>query len=97
MAEPLKSFDKTVSATGTAERLISSATQCSSYTISAKPGNTGDVYLGNSDVSTSDPPLQPGDSISWAGGQKKPTADLREIWVDVDTNGEGVDVWYTPA
>lgn len=97
MAEPLKSFSKTVSSSGTAERLISSATQASSYVISAKPGNTNDVYLGDSDVSTSDPPLQPGDSISWESSQKKPTTDLREIWVDVDTDTEGVDVWYVPA
>ena len=86
--------EKTVSAAGTAEALA--ATQrVKSITVVAKTANTGQVYVGGSDVASStNAGLAPGDALeipaeSWL--------DLADIFVDVDTNGEGVDIYAVKA
>ena len=87
----LRAFDtiiygrKTVSVAGTAELLLTS-TFTQSVTIKALSGNTGDVYVGDSGVTSSNGyPLSPGETISM-------DADHQEVlfYIDVDTNGEGV-------
>ena len=90
----LVSSEKTVSASGTAEAL-SSSQRVKSVTIIAKSGNTGQVYVGGSDVATAtNDGLDSGDAIevnaeSWM--------DLADIYLDVDTNGEGVDYYGVKA
>jgi hypothetical protein len=79
-----------VSATGTAEA-ISSTRLIRSILIIAKAANTGQVYIGGADIATAtNDGLDAGQSIefSWAGGM-----DMALIFVDVDTNGEGVDFY----
>ena len=86
---------KTVSAAGTAEALSTSSQRVKCVSIIAKRNNTGNVYVGGSDVaSTTNGGLAPGDSLevvsqSWL--------DLKDIFIDVDTNGEGVDFYAIKA
>ena len=87
----LKSLTKTVAAAGTAERLQSSDQLVRSVVVRAKSGNTGNVYVGDATVSSSDPGIAPGDRLNLRGD---PYLNLFDIFIDVDTNGEGVDVWY---
>lgn len=88
------SGEKTVTASGTREALAS-AQRVKSLTIVAKTGNTGQVYVGGDDVSTStNDGLYPGDSVripavNWL--------NLADIYLDVDTGGEGVDYYAVKA
>ena len=91
----LISSAQTVSSAGTAVALSSSSQRVKSLTVVAKPGNTGQVYVGGSDVaSTTNSGLAPGDSVilpavNWL--------DLKDVFIDVDTNGEGVDFYAVKA
>ena len=90
----LVSSEKTVSASGTAEAL-SSSQRVKSVTVIAKTGNTGQVYVGGSDVaSTTNDGLAPGDALE-VGSEG--WLDLNDIYVDADTNGEGVDFYGVKA
>lgn len=90
----LVSSEKTVTASGTAETL-SSSQRVKSVTVVAKTGNTGQVYVGGSDVaSTTNDGLAPGDALE-VGSEE--WLDLNDIYVDVDTNGEGVDFYGVKA
>ena len=82
---------KTVASAGTAEAVSSSSQRVKSLTIIAKAGNTGQVYVGGSDVASStNDGLEPGaalivEAVSWL--------DLADIYIDVDNAGEGVDFY----
>ena len=91
----LLTSEKTVAAAGTAEALVASAQRVRSVTIVPKTANTGQVYLGGSDVaSTTNDGLEPGDVITIpADGW----LDLKDIFLDVDNNGEGVDFYAVKA
>jgi hypothetical protein len=86
----LISSEKTVAVAGTQEAL-SASQRVKGLTLIAKTGNTGQVYVGGSDVaSTTNDGLAPGDSlivpaVGWL--------DLSEVYVDVDVSGEGVDFY----
>ena len=87
--------EKTVSTAGTSEPLSSTSQRVKSLTLIAKAGNTGQVYVGGSDVSsTTNDGLAAGESlsipaISWL--------DLSNVYIDVDTNGEGIDFYAVKA
>ena len=94
---PINSLVKTVSTAGTAERISATPIFVTTVTFRASKGNTNDVYIGDSGVGNSYPDLDANQTVTFAA----PTIagnvegiDLRSIWVDADTNGEGVDVWY---
>ncbi len=91
----LISGDKTVTAAGTAEALAS-AQRVRSVTIVAKDDNTGRIYVGGSDVSSStNRGLQAGDVLthtSASGWQ-----DLADIFIDAAVSGEGVDYYAVKA
>ena len=75
---------KTVTAAGTAE-VLATTTTIRSVTIKALPGNTNNVYVGDSSVSSSNGfVLDAGESIDLD------LDNLATIYLDVDTNGEGV-------
>ena len=92
----LESFAKTIGTATTAERLVSDDKWCSGYIIRAMEDNTGNAYVGGSTIDNTAPDLQPGEAISWASraGERE---NLMDIWADVDTSGNGVDIWYRPA
>ena len=86
----LTSFGKNVAASGTAERLNSSDQLVRSVVIRSKPGNTGNVYVGDAGVSSTDPGLAVGETLQIKGD---PFLNLFDIFVDADQNGDGVDLW----
>ena len=90
----LMSSEKTVSAAGIAEALA--ATQrVKALIVVAKISNTGQVYIGGSDVdSATNDGLDAGDVLTipvqnWL--------DLADVYIDVDTNGDGVDFYAVKA
>jgi hypothetical protein len=90
----LLSSEKTVAAAGTAETLHTGQ-RVTQVTIIAKVANTGQVYVGGSDVaSTTNDGLDAGDSLEiTANGW----LDLKDVYIDADTNGEGVDFYAVKA
>ena len=92
----LYSFEKTVATAGTAEVLVAASKRVKSVVIVAKSDNTGRVvYVGGSDVSSStNGGLGASQSISLeAAGWM----DLADIYIDADTNVEGVDFYAVKA
>jgi hypothetical protein len=86
--------EKTVATSGTAEAL-SESQRVRSVTIIAKGGNTGNVYVGGSDVATTaNDGLPAGDTLEIESAN---WLDLNDIYIDVDTNGEGVDYYAVKA
>ena len=86
--------EKTVTAAGTAEALAA-ANRVKSVAIIARTGNTGQVYIGGSDVaSTTNDGLDAGETLS---SEAVGWLDLADIYLDVDTNGEGVDFYAVKA
>lgn len=91
----LISGDKTVAAAGTAEAIASSQ-RVRSVTIVAKDNNTGRVYVGGADVSSSvNRGLQAGDVFTHASASG--WLDLADVYIDADVNGEGVDYYGVKA
>jgi hypothetical protein len=85
---------KTVTSAGTAVALHA-AQRVKSVTIVAKISNSGQVYVGGSDVaSTTNDGMAPGDSLSIPAEN---WLDLNDLYVDSDFNGEGVDFWAVKA
>ena len=83
--------EKTITASGTAEALVAASTRVKSVLLIAKAGNTGQVYVGGSTVDTStNDGLDAGESITV---QALEFFNLTELFLDVDTNGEGVDFY----
>lgn len=80
---------KDVTTSGSAEQL-STGQVCHEVIITAKTGNTNKVYLGSSLVSNSSfgAFLRADDSITLS------ISDLNQVYLDVDTDGEGVRYLY---
>jgi hypothetical protein len=75
---------KDVAAAGTAEAL-GGPTAIVSVTIKALGDNTGNIYVGDSSVDSSNGfILEPGDSVSLD------IDDLSDVYIDAQVNGEGV-------
>ena len=85
----LLSGAKAVTSAGTAEAIASSGL-FNHLVIHAKPGNTGQVYVGGSDVdSSTNGGLSPGDTVKFSPNKGHVLA-LTAIYLAVDTSGEGV-------
>ena len=83
--------EKAVTTSGTEVALAATGTY-SSVVIIAKAANTNQIYVGGSDVTTStNDGLDAGDSLTIAprGGG----IVLSDIYIDADTDGEGVDFY----
>jgi hypothetical protein len=90
----LTSGEKTVTTSGTALALAA-ANRVKSVVIIAKTGNVGQVYVGGSDVATTtNDGLDAGETLSI---EAVGWLDLADIFLDVDTNGEGVDFYAVKA
>lgn len=80
---------KDVTTAGTAVALVSSSTPCSWVILCAKGDNTGKIYYGGSSVSSTS------GAYLWPGASEKiQISDLKDIYIDSDTNGEGVQFSY---
>ncbi len=90
------SFERTVATAGTAVRLHATAgTFVWSFVIKAKAANVGQVYFGGSDVdSSTNDGLDAGESLPFSFPEP---VDLNEFYLDVDTNGEGVELYAVKA
>jgi hypothetical protein len=94
----IRHLTKTVTTAGTRERLTTSDLKVPAVLIQAEVSNTGQVYVGDNQVSSSSCgiELDSGDSITlsaasmgWANGQ----ISLKDIWLDVEVSTDGV--WCT--
>lgn len=82
---------KTVTSAGTAEALGTETSFYKSIAIRAKAANTGKVYVGGSDVdSSTNGGLGAGDTVIL---ESEHGVKLSDVYIDVGTNGEGVDFW----
>ena len=89
------SGEKTVAVAGTAEALVAASQRVKSLVIVAKKANTNQVYLGGSDVaSTTNDGLDAAESLTI---EAVGWLDLANIYLDVDTNGEGIDFYAVKA
>jgi hypothetical protein len=78
----------TVTTAGTAVQLASSTT-IGSVTVRALASNTGKIYVGSSSVSSANGfQLSPQETVS------VDINNLNKVWLDADTNGEGVTYIY---
>jgi hypothetical protein len=86
----LLSGSKTVTSAGTAEALAASG-KYSSLVIIAKAANTGQVFVGGSDVASgTNAGLDSGDSLRLASAKGYVLSD---VYLDVSVSGEGVDFY----
>ena len=77
------------------EKTVASAQRVKAVAILAKTGDTGQVYIGGSDISSSvNDGMDPGDSVRFEADN---WLDLADIYIDVDNNGEGVDFYAVKA
>ena len=96
----INSVVKNVTTAGTAERISSTDLYVTAVTFRAKKGNSNDIYIGDSDVASTYPDLDANQTVTFEApivNGHHSAINLKEIWIDVDTNGEGVDVWYVRA
>lgn len=91
---------KVVLAAGTRERLVAAPLEVKALVIQADPLNTGNIYLGESDVTATKCVLleegrgieiTPEDTFS---DEDFVVIDLYDIWIDAETSGDGVYISY---
>ena len=89
------SGEKAVTTAGTALALVAASQRAKSVLIRAKSANTGQVYIGGADVaSTTNDGLDALESVTLTAVG---WMDLADIFVDVDSDGEGVDFYAVKA
>jgi hypothetical protein len=93
-----KVLSKTVATAGTREQLTTANLRVASVVIQASPSNTGIVYVGDNQVSSSvGIALNANSSITFSNddlGEGDAKIALNKIWVDVSVGGEGVSILY---
>lgn len=87
-------FIKTVTSAGTAETLKSSEFRVREAVIMAEGDNTGNIYIGGSAIDSTGHYLAAGEKFSLPMDEDNGGHDLSKIYIDADTNGEGVIVTY---
>lgn len=82
---------KTVSSSGTAVALGTSATKCVYIVVQAQSGNVGSVYVGTSTVTKTGKR-----GIELPAGQSTgiPAGDLDDVYVDADNSNDKVSFVY---
>lgn len=89
------SGNKDIAAAGTAETLASSRTTCAWILVQAKSKNTGMIYVGGDNVSSSNGvQLAAFDSVMLPPIADVEAYDLALTYVDSEVNGEGVTFTY---
>lgn len=83
-------LSKTVASTAVPESLTASIVYATSVIVQAKPGNTQPLTVGSATVQAVS--LSPGASMSIDPSEGY--VSLKDIFVDVQVNGEGVNVTY---
>lgn len=82
----------TITTAGTRVQLLNSPRKARAVTLQGHPDNTGNVFVGGSDVSSSDAMkvLTPGESVDMGFGDG--SINVAFWWADAATNGDKV-VW----
>ena len=96
----INSLVKNVTTAGTQVRISTTHLYVTAVTFRAKKGNTNDIYIGDSDVANTYPDLDANQTVAFEApivNGHHSAINLKEVWVDADTDGEGVDVWYVRA
>jgi hypothetical protein len=96
----LKSFTKNIAAIATPEALSATTLLVTECVIRAKVANVGIVYIGDS--AAQEYPAQPGEPFRIAQltytrispRKNDPFIDLKDIYIRVESNGDGVHVAY---
>lgn len=84
-----------VSSAGTRTALASSSTPCRSFTVQAKPGNVGNIYIGDNSVASSKAiVLTPGNSYNASNDGYDNKLDLSNWYIDSANNNDGVIILY---
>jgi len=84
---------KTSTTPATAVRLVSSNTPCRRVTIQALPSNTGYIAIGDSTV-VATAGSERGTILSASNSVTMYVQDLYQLYLDVQTSGEGVTYTY---
>ena len=86
VADTIGDGSQTVTTAGTRVQLTTTATPCRLVNIFAKAGNTGNIFVGGSTVSSARGiVLEQARSTDWF-----PIDDLSKVYIDAATNGDGV-------
>jgi len=83
----------TVSSSGTRVAFTTAPTPLKSILIHANSGNSGNVYVGDSSVTTSNcPPIAAGKTLElkFRESADETAGDLMDFYVDADNNGNGI-------
>jgi hypothetical protein len=92
----ISSSIKTVTTAGTAERLSATSSRHEMIVLQAECDNTGNIFIGGSTVDSSNGiQLAACETFVFSGNSFRGTIapfDLRDIWIDVATNGEGAKI-----
>lgn len=92
-------FLSTVTAAQTREQLTTSNAKVPAVALAAELSNTGSVYVGDNQVSSTryGVELRAGDSVKMAAvdfGYTDAKLSLKDVWLDVSVSGDGVSVMY---
>lgn len=97
----LATFQKTVAAAGTQERLSATQLEVSEFSVKALGANTGKIYIGDADVDSTtgyeisaDQAFNWSDVQEWQFRQNSAWIDLKDVWIDSSVSAEGVCVAY---
>ena len=92
-------FNISATATAGAATSVASGTLhgVTSFTLKAQEGNTGRVYVGNASVDDTAIGYVAEAGFNWSSTERTPYFDLDSLHIDVDTNGEGVDIFGEAA
>ena len=96
----LTSVAKTVTTAGTELPLTATSTKVTSVSVQAKCGNTGNIFIGDSGVSSTEGHLLDACQV-WTYGNDNSLSignsllDLNTVYIDTDSSGDGVQIIYT--
>lgn len=99
MKAKIRHFMKAVTAAGTRERLTSSEMDAPAVMIQAESTNTGKIYVGDNQVSSTSygADLAASDSVTFRAedlGMANVKISLDDIWLDTSVSTDGVSVIY---
>lgn len=89
---------KTVTSAGTAEALSATTLWVSDLLIQPISTNGGNIYIGDSTINNTGPYIAVTDNWEYRGDDVRGHAkeiDLADVYIDADSNGEGVIFSYT--
>lgn len=93
-----KQINKAVTTAGTQVALATSSTPCKLAVIQIDMDNTGSIFVGDLNVSSSSFGVELSTTglltVGFGSSDNNANFDLAEIWIDSEQNGEGVSVLY---